>query len=158
MGIISAIKGLLSAGEKGGKVVDTGLDLMEKAASGIDAMFYTDEEKATNMAKNADTIIAHALAMNKLMNEGNTLSSRIRRTLAYSITYTVLGSFIWCVLVLSWAYFVSEKQDVINRSKQFVADVVATGNALYIGGAFTAVCILFFGYYGLNKVIASKKE
>lgn len=152
MGLWATIKGL----GKADKVVDTGLDLISSGAKGLDAMFYTSEEKAQDIAKNAGTIITHAVQMNELMNKSNTASSKIRRTLAYAIAGTVLTSFIWCVGILSWAYFISEREGIIDKAKSFVADLVATSNALYVGQAFTAVCILFFGYYGLNKVIGKK--
>lgn len=152
MGLWATIKGL----GKADKVVDTGLDLIKSGAKGLDAMFYTSEEKAQDIAKNAKTIITHAVEMNKLMNEGGTASSKTRRFLAYAITGVVLFSFMWCVMALSWAHLISDDPQAAGRAKLFVADVVATANALYIGGAFTAVCILFFGYYGLNKVIGKK--
>ena len=153
MGFMSWIKGI----GKADKVVDTGLNLIESGAKGLDAMFYTSEEKAQDIAKNAGTIIAHAVQMNTLMNQSNTASSKIRRTLAYAITGVVLFVFMWCVAVLSWAYLISDNITAPERAKSFVADVVATSEALYIGGAFTAVCILFFGYYGLNKIVSGVK-
>ena len=151
MGFMSWISGL----GKADKVVDTGLNLIESGAKGLDAMFYTSEEKAQDIAKNAGTIITHAVEMNKLMNQSNTFSSKIRRTLAYAITGTVLLSFLWCVVVLSWAFLFSDGTNLEN-AKAFVAALVETSKALYVGQAFTAVCILFFGYYGLNKVIGKK--
>jgi hypothetical protein len=152
MGLWAAITGV----NKTGEVVDAGLDLIKTGAKGLDAMFYTSEEKAQDIAKNAGTIIAHAIEMNKLMNEGSTASSKTRRALAYAITGVVLFTFIWCVCVLSYAYLISDNPLAATNAKLFVSDVVAAASALYIGGAFTAVCILFFGYYGLNKVIGKK--
>ena len=149
MGFMSWMKGL----GKADKIVDTGLDLIQSGAKGLDAMFYTDEEKAQDKAKNAATIINHAVQMNKLINEGKTASSQTRRILAFAIAGVALCTYLWCVVILSYAYFFSNTEGVIGKAKAFVGDVIATSNALYVGGAFTAVVILFFGYYGLNKVI-----
>jgi len=155
MAFWTGLKGLIVGAGKMPDVVDTGLDLIKKGASGVDMMFYTSEEKARAMAENAGAIIAHATKMNELMNQSNTASSRIRRTLAYWISGVVLGVFAWCVVVLSLAYFIT---GAITQTKAFIADVIAIADALYIGPAFTAVVIVFFGYYGLSKVVGNKEK
>jgi hypothetical protein len=50
MGLISTVMGIFG---KSDKAVDTGLDLIKMGAKGIDALWYTDEEKAENKADSA---------------------------------------------------------------------------------------------------------
>jgi len=154
MGILAGLKGMITGAGKMPDVVDTGLDLIKKGASGVDLMFYTAEEKAKAMSENAGAIIAHATKMNELMNQSNTASSRIRRTLAYWISGVVLGTFSWCVFLLSYAHFIS---GAVDQTKLFISDVVSVAESFYIGPAFTAVVVVFFGYYGLNKFMSNKK-
>ena len=68
---------------KSDKVVDTGLDLIQGAASGIDMLFFTDEEKSIASQKGYELQLEHM----KLNMEQNSLRSQARRSIAKAIIY-----------------------------------------------------------------------
>ena len=163
MGLLADLKGWIGLGNKAGDVVDTGLNLIKTGARGIDLLFHTDEEKSQEATAGRKAMLEHAITINKLVNESNTMSSRTRQVLAYVITGNVLLVFNFCISVLAWAYIFGESRVVaregglvetipaIDKAQLFIRDVVVLVDKFYIGEAFAGVIGVFFLYYGIKK-------
>ena len=136
MGLWSVISGL----GKAGKAVDVGLDLVTSGAKGIDAMFYTDEEKAENKAKMLPVLMDHALAMNKATVGESSIRSITRRVIAFA----VLAVFDLFVLI-GLGYTLWGKHAVVN-------DVIRLAQSCMLPQITLTVIFFYFGYYGLEKV------
>ncbi len=130
--------GFLSKSEK---VVDTGCNLVEKAADGIDALFFTDEEKAVASQKVLDTVIE----MHKATTDENSVRSKARRALAIIIIANYLA-----ILDLAAVLF------CFSSTREAAKGVFGIAN---IGAGFmvSAVVIFYFGYYGVKNVVNAVK-
>jgi hypothetical protein len=135
MGLWSIITGA----NKVGNVVDTGLGVVESAVKGLDAIVYTDEEKALDAAKNLTKRMDHALAFAKI-TQSESGASAITRRIAMMI---VLGNFTLftttgLVLVLL------DKINILNNLIEF---------AKVMGIATLTVTVIasMFGYYAITK-------
>ena len=122
------------------KAVDTGLDLIKKGASGIDMLFFTDEEKSLASAK----IMEQVIAMNKATADENTVRSKTRRALAKVIIYNYMA-------LINLSAVCKLSGDVENA--KFLFDLANKA----LGSAVLAVVIFYFGYYGINAVVKSAK-
>jgi hypothetical protein len=139
MGLWASIKAL----GKAPKVIDTGLDLITTGAKGIDAMFYTKEEQAGDRAKASASIIAHAVEMNKMANEEQSVRSVTRRWLALGLVFNSVMVFDYCIYLLQVG-----KEDLVGKIIKITA-------AWGMDNALLAVVIFYFGYYGASKIVAS---
>jgi len=122
------------------KAVDTGLDLIKKGASGIDMLFFTDEEKSLASAKIMDQVIA----MQKATADENSVRSQTRRMLAKLIIANYL-----LIIDLAIGFVVFGK----DATARLLFDIANTT----LGAHVLAVVIFYFGYYGINAVVKSSK-
>lgn len=143
------------------KAVDTGLDLIKDASSGIDMLFHTEEEKAIESAQARNELFAHALKMNELFNKSNTASSQARRYLAKVIVWFTFGIAIYCIGIMTYGYFSSPvvvdgvaMPAKLALSKQLTADIIVILSKLWIGEAFAAVVTTFFISHGAYKAVS----
>ena len=123
------------------KVVDTAADLIKDGASGIDMLFFTDEEKSQASAKIMDQVIA----INRATADENSVRSKTRRMLAI----VIIGNY----LALINIGVLLNVLDETDKAK-FVFDVANTTLASHV----LAVVIFYFGYYGVKAVVKSIKE
>lgn len=134
MGFMTAIKGLMSAP----KVVDTATDLIKTGASGIDMMFYTDEEK--EIARK--DWFAMVLKSENTNHEQASQRSVTRRILARSFCETYLFLIIISVLLFkfdpAWG--------------QYVFEMIKT-----VSYAVVPIIVFFFGAYGYGTYMKKKK-
>jgi hypothetical protein len=141
MGLWATITGAGKVSE----VVDTGLDLVKKGASGIDMTFYTDEEKAIAGAQNIVANMGHALEFARLAQNESGASAVTRRIFGL----IVLGNFTVFSMVGLIALWLDRPGLVEN--------IVKFANAMSIGEITAAVIICMFGYYGITGVTKNKK-
>jgi hypothetical protein len=127
--------------KKSDKVVDTALDLVEKGASGIDMLFFTDEEKSIASAKVMDQVIE----FNKATADENSIRSRTRRLLACLI----IGNYL-LILDVAIGYVIAGKTDIAKLLFKIANET--------LGAHVLAVVIFYFGYYGVKAVVKSAKE
>lgn len=137
---------MITGAKKTGKVIDTGLDLIQSGAKGIDAMFYTKEEQAQDRAKASASIIAHAVEMNKMANEEQSIRSITRRLLAVGIVFNSVMVFDYCIYLLQ-----TGKEQLVTKILQLVG-------AWGMDNALLAVVIFYFGYYGASKIVSNFKK
>ena len=135
MGLWSIITG---AG-KVGDVIDTGLGVVKSGVKGLDALVYTDEEKAIAGAENIIRNMDHAYKFAQLA-QSESGASAITRRLAMLI---VLGNFtlystVGMVLVLM------EKIETLTNLIEF-------SKSMGIAMLATTVVASMFGYYAWTK-------
>jgi flagellar biosynthesis protein FliP len=131
--------GWITGADKVGEVVDTGLDVVKTAMNGLDALVYTDEEKAQDNAKNILRNGDMAYKFAKLAQSESGASAVTRRICAL----IVLTNFtIYAQAALVAACF--SRMDIVDN-------IVKTGIALMVGEMAIAVVISMFGYYAWKK-------
>jgi len=129
--------GLLSFLTTAPKVVDTGMDLAKSAAKGIDALFFTAEEKSQASLQ----AIQLWIKTQEVIRDENTARSITRRALACMI----LGGQLLLVIAAcalfgfnpAWSAFIMS----VVESQAFM-----TG----------AVTVFYFGYYGFKQIVGKK--
>jgi len=129
---------ILSNGEK---VVDTATDLVKSGASGIDMLFFTDEERAMASAK----IMEQVIELHKANADQNSIRSRVRRMLAV----IVLAEYL-LLLNISVGLGLCDKMAL----SQFVFKVANDA----LGSTVLAIVIFYFGYYGINAIARTIKS
>jgi hypothetical protein len=123
------------------KAVDATIGLVEKGASGIDMLFFTDEEKSIASAKIMDQVIA----INQATADENSIRSRTRRMLAKCIVGNYLSLLNIGVLL--------KMLDEHGKA----TFVFKTANEALAAHVLTVV-IFYFGYYGIKAVVKSVKD
>lgn len=122
------------------KVVDTGLDLVTSAAKGIDALFFTDEERSQARQKWWSEVF---LPLEKVLAPQGAIRSITRRVLAKAFCETYLFLFIVGFIVFKidreWAAFALELIKILT--------VPVSGIVLF-----------FFGAYGVGTYLTKKKD
>ena len=130
--------GLLSFLTTAPKVVDTGMDLAKQAANGIDALFFTAEEKSNASLKAVELWIE----TQKVIRDEGTARSITRRSLAVMILGTALimalGSCVIYHFDPAWAAY------ILAVVKEF-------------GFMTGATVVFYFGYYGFKQIAGAKK-
>ena len=140
MGLWSIITGAGKVDE----VVDTGLNIINQGVKGIDAMFFTDEEKSQAKAAFTAKAMDHVLVMVKA-TQGETLARSItRRILAIALiglfmTFTITGLVFVCM----------GDTDTVNN-------IIALAAAMWLPGVTLSVVAFYFGFYGVNKVMGKQ--
>lgn len=124
------------------KVVDTGCSLIEKAADGIDALFFTDEEKVQASQKVLETVIE----MHKATADENSVRSRARRALAI----IVIADYMALLNLAAILYCFGVTRDAARG----VFDIANMGAGFMV----SAVTIFYFGYYGIKNVVSVVKK
>ena len=146
----------LSIFTKSDKAIDTGLDLVSRGADAVDALFYTDEEKAATSVERLKLKIKMGEGVHKFVemtqNENSTRSVTRR-----AIAWAVIGLNI---LLTIYYVFVSSLAVVwLSRSEQLVwlADRVILA-LKYWGTATATIVVFYFGYYAASNVIGKWNE
>uniref|UniRef100_A0A6H1ZIS7 Holin n=2 Tax=viral metagenome TaxID=1070528 RepID=A0A6H1ZIS7_9ZZZZ len=120
------------------KVVDTGMDLAKQAANGIDALFFTDEEKSNASLKAVELWIE----TQKVLRDESSARSITRRYLAVMIMgVNLFEGLAACGIYkfdLEWSKFILE----MMQSQAFMVG---------------AVVVFYFGYYGFKQIVGAKK-
>jgi len=143
------------------KAIDKGIDTIDKtidhAASGLDALFFTDEEKSNQSVK----VMGMRMAMVKALQDENSARSITRRILAIIIVgSTFLHLNLWALLVMFgtfWPKFieVAPGQPKVN-AYQWGMDKMFELLTIEV-----KICLLvvffYFGYYGTKAVIGAVK-
>lgn len=133
--------GIITGAGKVGDVVDTGLDLIKTGAKGLDAMVFTDEEKATATAENVAKNMAHVVDMAKITQNESGASAVTRRIVA-------------CVVLGVFSLFAVTGLALVCFGKQaVVADIVTLAVALDIGQMAMTIVIALFGYYAVGRAV-----
>lgn len=128
------------------KAVDIADKLIDGAVSGLDALVFTEEEKAEHGLKimaQKTKVMDLWLKMQSVTANENTAKSITRRILAVMVITVFLGFLIFAVGVFKfypdWAKF----------------SLQAAGN---LSTGFTAIIIFYYGYYAVGNILAKKKE
>jgi hypothetical protein len=116
------------------KAINTTTDLVDAGVRGIDALFFTEEEKSVASQKTLDTWLE---TQRVLINE-NTAKSITRRILACMI----VGSFMLQSFIAIGLYRLDKEWS------QMVLDIMKAEGTLVATVAF-----FYFGYYGVKQII-----
>jgi len=115
-------------------VTETATTVVKTGMSMLDNAFYTDQEKAESSKKMTDVW----LKLQELLANDSGVSAIARRAVAFLITCTFCGILLFAVAI--WR--------ISKEWAQFALDVATK---TYLGEAFLAVCIFFFGMYAFGK-------
>ncbi len=123
------------------KAVDTGIDLVQKAANGLDVAWLTKEEKVQYMAG----IMDQAIEFNRVTHDENTEKSKTRRNLARIIIWNYLAVIDFGIF---WFVFkdVTQGKNIITLSTSAFATMVI------------CVVVFYFGYYGGVALMNANKK
>ena len=157
----------ITGGDKS-KIIEGGLDLAKMAGKGIDALYYTDEEKAENAMKITEGKTELIKSINdhvRTTYKENSIRSITRRYLAW----VIIGNGI----LLSWAsllsyavgaYYTGYGKGVIQDDKNITAQAWfnVSNQAWQIlgfwGVAIGSVIICYFGYYGISNIVSKVRK
>lgn len=117
------------------KVVETGTDLIKMGANGIDALFYTQEEKAQAGIKVMDQV----LEMNRVANEESSIRSITRRAIAW----VIIGNFT--------IFSISALIVTLMGELEITASILQLMGSLSLPMITLAVVVFYFGNHILNK-------
>lgn len=134
MGVLTGIKTFFSAP----KVIDTSMDLLKKGASGIDMLFYTDEEKEISRKEWFEMV----LKSEQTNQEQATERSKTRRILAVQFCKVYLSLILLSVAVVPFN---------IEIAKYIATQIVTLSYAV------VPIIIFFFGSYGWGTYIKKKE-
>ena len=126
--------------------VDTAANVVNSAVNGIDAVFYTDQEKAENVIERIKLFqqgYSIWLEAQKVLINETTPRSITRRILAVLI----LGAFLLLILAAGGIYFVN-----IEWAKWLIE---CSG---YLKGLAITVGVFYFGYYAVNNIVEAVKK
>jgi hypothetical protein len=124
------------------KAVDTGLDLVKDVSSGIDVLFYTDEEKA--QAKSSWWQMW--MKQQEVIGDGNSIRSKTRRLLSilFTVNFLIIVDIAIYAACKGWA--------------EVVQNIITTAAAFKLGAIQLTIVIFYFGYYGIQAVIGKWKK
>jgi len=136
MGMWAAIKSLFVSE----KVVETGLDLATRAADAIDAVFYTDEEKAEARRGWWTDVF---LPLEKTLAPQGAIRSVTRRMLARAFCQTflflIIAAFVVYPINPGWSKY-------------------AIGLVKILAYPVSGIVLFFFGAYGVGTYLVNKKN
>jgi len=134
MSILSVIKGAFASP----KIVDTGLELAKKGASGIDMLFYTSEEKEIARKE----WFAMVLKSENANQEQATVRSVTRRTIAQQFIkvylFLILAEVVIYKLDPAWASHIFEMLKIVSY-------------------CVVPIVVFFFGSYGWGTYVKKEK-
>lgn len=129
--------GFLSWLKTSEKAVDTAADLIKRGADGIDALFFTSEEKS----KASLEMINLWIKTQEVLRDENTAKSITRRYLAITIIAATFGMGIGAAAVYpfnpEWSAY------ILAILKEY-------------GFMTTSVVVFYFGYYAVKQIIGKK--
>ena len=134
--------GLFSWFQTSEKAVDTGLDLIKDAASGIDMLVFTDEEKSLASLK----IMDQALEFNRAIRDENSVRSRARRLLAVLFCVNYI-----CLIDFGFYWWLAQGKEVVTGK-----DIITLATAAF-GTIVLSIIVSYFGYYGIMNIYDKKK-
>ena len=120
------------------KVIDAAASVITTGMKGIDALFYTDEEKAEGKEK----VFQLWLDTQKVLAGESSIRSMTRRAVALAFVFSYLIMLLGCIPV----YFFDQEY------AKFILQVAGVITPV-VGG----ISFFFFGSYAVNS-IRSKKE
>jgi hypothetical protein len=142
MGILGALFGSK-------KVVETGADIVKMGAKGIDALFYTDEEKAETVAARAELKLKYAelnLEHVKATLGESTVRSMTRRYMAWGLY--ALGAFLTVYSLLAYTIgAIYNKEAYVAVSGRALELLQVWWPIIFAAGAF---------YFGVHLLRAKK--
>lgn len=131
--------GWLTGAKTADKAMDTINNVTDHVASGLDKLFFTDQEKAQ---VSMETAQLHLKLIETTMNESS-IRSITRRVLAWLIMGTFMLLIVACAIVWrfngEWAKFIFECAGQIYEL------------VLMVG-------FFYFGYYAVSSVVKKAKE
>lgn len=141
---------------KSDKAVEAGLDLVKRGADGIDALWYTDEEKAEASFERMKLKVKMGDAVHKFVemtqNENSTRSVT-RRAIAWAVVGLNILLTVYYVFVSTLAVIWT------SRTEQLVWLADRVIEALkYWGTATATIVVFYFGYYAASNVIGKWNE
>ena len=121
------------------KAVDTASNVIEAGVRGLDALFFTDEEKSQASMKVTETW----LKMQQATANENSAKSITRRYLAFGFCgeHIFLGLF----AVGVWPWF--------PKYSEYIFEFMKTQSKIIL-----AIVILYFGYWGVQQIIEKVKK
>lgn len=130
---------LLGSSKSAEKVIDTGCGLLETAASGVDMMFYTDEERALAKTKAYELW----LKTQETIRDENSIRSVTRRIIA--VAFTAIFLFL-CLSGVALALITNEPT---NPCFKMVSEI-STIEGMII--------VFYFGPTMIGRAISSAKK
>lgn len=124
----------------GDKGIDTANKVLDAGISGLDKIFYTDEEKAEAHAKMGE----HWLKVQEALATESSPRSVSRRIIAWSVVANVLLAFDVCLVL------------ALTSRKEAIQSVVELVIAFNLGWAFVAIIIFYFGPHALSALQGKK--
>lgn len=132
-------RSLFAAPKTADKAVDMGKTIVDGAVSGIDAIFYTEEEKAAARQKVSDTVLKF---WDNIARE-NTAQSKARRELA-KMTFQVFFFFLLAAAV------------IYRFDPEYAKFMLSlAGKIMFL---VSAIGVIYFGPHQLSKVANWKKQ
>lgn len=137
MGFLATIFGSKKAVDDAGEIAKT---VSTGVVSGIDKMFYTDEEKEDNAQ------MRMKLASDLILKLQDQFTPR-------AITRRVLAVII--VATFDLVFLVSVVLAILDKTNA-VDKIIGIVNAFQFGTLVITIIIFYFGYYGIGKIIDKK--
>lgn len=133
--------GLLSWLSAGGKAAENVADLIPQAASGIDALFFTDEEKSQASAKAMDVWLEYQ----KMSQQHGSARSITRRLLA-CYWFIIFGT----TFLLAISFACTGDMGTVKR-------IISVVQAFYAAQIMLSIVIFYFGPHMLSYLGFGKK-
>ena len=155
MGWLGSLFGLVDSNRTASK-------LAEDISSGVDVLFYTDEEKAQASAEAFNAW----LKMVDVMKGSEAYRSITRRILAVGIVFNLFVMIWLCVLAelvhaLSWMVWDEVILDVVSEGGlQFTNvtwSILKLANAFQLGWVFCTIIVFYFGPHLIQFFTKEKK-
>ncbi len=139
MSLLGAVGNFLGMGKPAEKIIDAGADAGRAIAAGVDAMFFTDEEKSRATQEAWNTWLDHQ----RMVLGESSIRSITRRKLAVGVIQTymflvVAAAVVWKIDAI-WAVHIIECIKLIS---------LITG----------AVVAFYFGPYMIGRELLNKKK
>jgi hypothetical protein len=115
------------------KAIGTGLELIEKGATGIGKLVFTEQEKAELSQKTFETW----LDVQKVIGSESSIRSITRRILAVLIMGTFLSFLVGSAI--AWPFIPAWSAFLLGLAKE-------------LSNLVLAVAIFYFGYYGVKQI------
>lgn len=138
------------------KAVNTGLDLVKRGADGIDAIFYTDEEKAATAIDRTKLKLKageQVIEFVKMTNNENSTRSVTRRLIAWAVIGLNIFLTLYYVFISTLAVIWTSR----NEQLVWLADRIIEA-LKYWGTATATIVVFYFGYYAVSNVVGKWRE
>ncbi len=144
---------------------ETASDIAKDMSSGLDMMFYTDEEEAIDKAKMTVQTTEAWLRMVELMKDTEKYRSITRRFLAIGIIFNLL-SMIWlCVWAevastMGWIEIVATvgSDELVGAFTPITLSVLKLAGTFQLGWVFCTIIVFYFGPQLVQMMTGGKKK